>query len=182
MDGVHKSAIRVRWYTLIELQVLNYHHGEKYEGHFDAFFDSKNAESNGGNRLATVLMYLNDVEEGGETGELGAPPYLHMSLPCGQGPHFVKHPHPWSPHPPLPALLPPPLPAVFPNIPAPGGDNGPDYSPCARHLLAAKPIKVWVWCGVVGGGGGEGGAVWVHYGRTACLCSCPALFCPLPPP
>jgi len=31
--------------------------------------DKVNGESNGGNRYATVLMYLNDVEEGGETGE-----------------------------------------------------------------------------------------------------------------
>lgn len=43
---------------------------------------------NGGNRYATVLTYLNDVEEGGET--------------------------------------------VFPNVPAPGGDNGPEFSECAR--------------------------------------------------
>lgn len=35
----------------------------------DYFFDKQNGESNGGNRYATVLMYLNDVEEGGETGE-----------------------------------------------------------------------------------------------------------------
>jgi prolyl 4-hydroxylase len=42
-------------------------------------------------------MYLNDVEEGGET--------------------------------------------TFPNIPAPGGDNGPSFSDCARPHLAAKPKK-----------------------------------------
>lgn len=32
-------------------------------------------------------------------------------------------------------------PAVFPNIPAPGGDNGPTFSDCARKHLAAKPRK-----------------------------------------
>jgi prolyl 4-hydroxylase len=32
----------------------------------DFFFDDVNAR-NGGNRVATVLMYLNDVQEGGET-------------------------------------------------------------------------------------------------------------------
>ena len=48
---------------------------------------------NGGNRYATVLMYLATTEEGGET--------------------------------------------VFPNVAAPGGDNGPGYSDCARHHLAA---------------------------------------------
>ena len=30
---------------------------------------------------------------------------------------------------------------MFPNIPAPGGDNGPNYSECARYHLAAKPKK-----------------------------------------
>lgn len=30
---------------------------------------------------------------------------------------------------------------VFPNIPAPGGDNGPEFSECARRHLAAKPKK-----------------------------------------
>lgn len=30
---------------------------------------------------------------------------------------------------------------VFPNIPAPGGDNGPSFSECARRHLAAKPVK-----------------------------------------
>ncbi|KAL4857404.1 putative prolyl 4-hydroxylase 4 [Chlorella vulgaris] len=79
------------------LQVLHYEPGEKYDAHWDYFFDKVNGESNGGNRYATVLMYLNTVEEGGET--------------------------------------------VFPNIPAPGGDNGPGFSECARRHLAAKPVK-----------------------------------------
>lgn len=30
---------------------------------------------------------------------------------------------------------------MFPNIPAPGGDNGPEFSDCARKFLAAKPRK-----------------------------------------
>ena len=55
----------------------------------------------------------------------------------------------------LPAVRPPPCPCppsylntveeggetVFPNIPAPGGDNGPSFSDCARKHLAAKPTK-----------------------------------------
>ena len=78
------------------LQVLRYGVDQEYKGHYDYFFDD-NSISNGGNRYATVLMYLNDVEEGGET--------------------------------------------VFPNIPAPGGTNGPEFSDCARFNLAAKPKK-----------------------------------------
>ncbi|CAN1315190.1 Probable prolyl 4-hydroxylase 3 [Linum perenne] len=38
------------------LQILHYEIGQKYEPHFD-----------GGQRTATLLMYLSDVEEGGET-------------------------------------------------------------------------------------------------------------------
>jgi hypothetical protein len=30
---------------------------------------------------------------------------------------------------------------VFPNIPAPGGSNGPGFSECARYHLAARPRK-----------------------------------------
>lgn len=78
------------------LQVLRYQEKQEYAGHFDFFFDSEGVK-NGGNRYATVLMYLNDVEEGGET--------------------------------------------VFPNVPAPNGVNGPEFSECARHNLAAKPKK-----------------------------------------
>ncbi|KDD72104.1 hypothetical protein H632_c3860p0, partial [Helicosporidium sp. ATCC 50920] len=78
------------------LQVLRYSKTQKYDAHWDYFFH-KEGTSNGGNRYATVLMYLADTEEGGET--------------------------------------------VFPNIPAPGGDNGPGYSECARKFLAAKPRR-----------------------------------------
>ena len=78
------------------LQVLRYHKTQKYDAHWDYFFH-KEGTANGGNRYATVLMYLETTEEGGET--------------------------------------------VFPNIPAPGGDNGPTFSDCARHHLAAKPVK-----------------------------------------
>ncbi|XP_077221438.1 putative prolyl 4-hydroxylase 3 [Tasmannia lanceolata] len=48
------------------LQILHYEVGQKYEPHFDYFNDEFNTK-NGGQRIATVLMYLSDVEEGGET-------------------------------------------------------------------------------------------------------------------
>ncbi|KAJ7571051.1 hypothetical protein O6H91_01G146800 [Diphasiastrum complanatum] len=48
------------------LQVLHYEAGQKYEPHYDYFYDSVNTK-NGGQRIATVLMYLSDVEAGGET-------------------------------------------------------------------------------------------------------------------
>ncbi|CAG7884959.1 unnamed protein product, partial [Brassica rapa] len=48
------------------LQVLHYEEGQKYEPHYDYFVDEFNTK-NGGQRMATMLMYLTDVEEGGET-------------------------------------------------------------------------------------------------------------------
>ncbi|PIN04696.1 Prolyl 4-hydroxylase alpha subunit [Handroanthus impetiginosus] len=63
---------RIADYTFIPvehgegLQVLHYEVGQKYEPHFDYFLDEFNTK-NGGQRIATVLMYLSDVEEGGET-------------------------------------------------------------------------------------------------------------------
>ncbi|XAR71214.1 Procollagen-proline dioxygenase [Bertholletia excelsa] len=48
------------------MQILHYEHGQKYEPHFDYFHDKANQEL-GGHRVATVLMYLSDVERGGET-------------------------------------------------------------------------------------------------------------------
>lgn len=68
------SAIekRIADYTFIPvengegLQVLHYEAGQKYEPHFDFFHDEFNTK-NGGQRIATLLMYLSDVEEGGET-------------------------------------------------------------------------------------------------------------------
>jgi prolyl 4-hydroxylase len=50
------------------IQVLRYRVGQEYRPHMDAFSDAFNqAEDKGGQRVATVLMYLTDVEEGGET-------------------------------------------------------------------------------------------------------------------
>lgn len=47
------------------IQVLNYAPGQEYKAHFD-FFTSENRASKN-NRISTLVMYLNDVEHGGET-------------------------------------------------------------------------------------------------------------------
>ncbi|KAK3145765.1 hypothetical protein QOZ80_3BG0257130 [Eleusine coracana subsp. coracana] len=48
------------------IQVLRYEIGQKYDAHFDYFHDKVNLRR-GGHRIATVLMYLTDVNKGGET-------------------------------------------------------------------------------------------------------------------
>lgn len=52
-------------------QVAQYLPSQKYDAHFDAFdVSTPNGRAfcaNGGQRIATVLIYLNDVEEGGRT-------------------------------------------------------------------------------------------------------------------
>ncbi|KAL4859681.1 putative prolyl 4-hydroxylase 4 [Chlorella vulgaris] len=55
------------------LQVLRYEHGQKYSAHWDVNDSPKRLEQMaakgvlGGLRTATLLMYLSDVQEGGET-------------------------------------------------------------------------------------------------------------------
>jgi len=48
-----------------DIQVLRYTQGQKYGAHYDSAYDTK--DSGPHHRLATFLMYLSDVEEGGET-------------------------------------------------------------------------------------------------------------------
>ncbi|RDX67483.1 putative prolyl 4-hydroxylase 10 [Mucuna pruriens] len=71
------------------LQVLHYEVGQKYEPHFDYFMDNFNTKS-GGQRIATMLMYLSDVEEGGETvfpdakGNISSVPWWNELSDCGK--------------------------------------------------------------------------------------------------
>jgi len=47
------------------LQVLHYGPGQEYKAHHDFF--AQNSPSARNNRISTLIIYLNDVEEGGET-------------------------------------------------------------------------------------------------------------------
>jgi prolyl 4-hydroxylase len=47
------------------IQILKYTTGQEYKAHFDFFSSSSKAAKN--NRISTIIMYLNDVEHGGET-------------------------------------------------------------------------------------------------------------------
>ncbi|KAL6993387.1 procollagen-proline 4-dioxygenase [Sarracenia purpurea var. burkii] len=77
------------------LQILHYEVGQKYEPHYDYFADEFNTK-NGGQRIATVLMYLSDVEEGGETvfpaakGNYSSVPWWNELSECGKGGLSVK--------------------------------------------------------------------------------------------
>jgi len=67
------KEINCDWKHFENYQVIHYNPGEEYQYHFDAY-DKNDKEkynefcSERGNRLKTVLVYLNDVEEGGGTG------------------------------------------------------------------------------------------------------------------
>lgn len=47
------------------LQILHYEPGQEFREHYDFF--GLNSPSNHNNRISTLIIYLNDVEEGGET-------------------------------------------------------------------------------------------------------------------
>ncbi|AQK62266.1 putative prolyl 4-hydroxylase 12 [Zea mays] len=66
------------------LQVLRYETGQKYDAHFDYFHDRNNLKL-GGQRVATVLMYLTDVNKGGET-----------VFPNAEGSHLQYKDETWS--------------------------------------------------------------------------------------
>lgn len=67
------------------IQILNYGLGGEYKPHFDYFPPDDSGSSvhmaQGGQRIATIVMYLNDVEEGGET----IFPKVHLSITPHRG-------------------------------------------------------------------------------------------------
>ncbi|XP_019085360.1 PREDICTED: probable prolyl 4-hydroxylase 6 [Camelina sativa] len=71
-DIVAKVEARLAAWTFLPeengepLQILHYENGQKYEPHFDFYYDQETLK-NGGHRFATVLMYLSNVTKGGET-------------------------------------------------------------------------------------------------------------------
>ncbi|XP_010934120.2 probable prolyl 4-hydroxylase 6 [Elaeis guineensis] len=71
-DIVMRIERRVAAWTFLpeenaeSIQILRYEKGQMYEPHFD-FFNDKFNIARGGQRFATVLMYLSNVKKGGET-------------------------------------------------------------------------------------------------------------------
>ena len=55
-SSIHKLTLKLSEHGE-GLQVLHYEVGQKYDAHFDYFLDEFNTK-NGGQRLATLLMYL----------------------------------------------------------------------------------------------------------------------------
>jgi prolyl 4-hydroxylase len=47
------------------IQILKYTPGQEYKAHYDFFSSTSKVVNN--NRISTLIMYLNDVEQGGET-------------------------------------------------------------------------------------------------------------------
>ena len=74
-----------------QYQLVYYKKGAQYKPHFDSFDyeteDGKNNWEPGGQRMITVIAYLNDVEEGGETGF----PELGINIPPKKGDAVVFH-------------------------------------------------------------------------------------------
>ncbi|SEH87174.1 prolyl 4-hydroxylase [Halobacillus karajensis] len=61
------------------LHILNYKPGQEYKAHYDYFKSKGNVTNNP--RISTLVLYLNDVEEGGETYF----PHMNLSISPHQG-------------------------------------------------------------------------------------------------
>lgn len=64
-----------------DMQILRYDVDQYYKKHFDGLQDDV-----AGPRVATVLLYLSDVEEGGETAFPDSDRWVHRDLPGRMGP------------------------------------------------------------------------------------------------
>ena len=96
-DIVHE--VSKRFSILVQMPIRNaeqyklvyYKKGAQYKPHFDSFDyeteDGKKYWEPGGQRMITVIAYLNDVEEGGETGF----PELGINIPPKKGDAVVFH-------------------------------------------------------------------------------------------
>ena len=96
-DIVHEVSKRLS--ILVQMPIRNaelyqlvyYKKGAQYKPHFDSFdYESEDGKKNwepGGQRMITVIAYLNDVEEGGETGF----PELNINIPAKKGNAVVFH-------------------------------------------------------------------------------------------
>lgn len=81
------TAINLRISSLMQvplahaegMQVLHYEPGQEFKPHHDYF--GPNHPSYANNRISTLVIYLNDVEEGGET----TFPLLHLSVKPRKG-------------------------------------------------------------------------------------------------
>ena len=74
-----------------QYQLVYYKKGAQYKPHFDSFdYETEDGKKNwepGGQRMITVIAYLNNVEEGGETGF----PELDINVPAKKGDVVVFH-------------------------------------------------------------------------------------------
>ena len=68
-----------------DMQVLRYEHGQKYGSHQDTFLQSALNDVDGMQRTATVLLYLSDVEFGGETAFPESMAWLHPEEAWSEG-------------------------------------------------------------------------------------------------
>ena len=96
-DVVHE--VSKRFSILVQMPIRNaeqyqlvyYKKGTEYKPHFDSFdYETEDGKKNwepGGQRMITVIAYLNDVEEGGETGF----PELGINIPPKKGDAVVFH-------------------------------------------------------------------------------------------
>jgi prolyl 4-hydroxylase len=67
------KVLGTTWKHFEQLQIVKYEKGEEYRWHYDAYLTDncdrgERCTQARGNRLSTILFYLTDVEDGGETG------------------------------------------------------------------------------------------------------------------